>query len=57
MEVNGYHFPAMLDTGAELTLMPKEFVKEEDLIGETEQVRGSRKDVTGITTEVLPLVL
>ena len=41
-----------LDTGASITLLPKEFVKQEALTGETEQVRGFRRDAPFQTAAV-----
>ena len=52
VNVHGCSFPATLDTGASITLLPKEFVKEEALIGETEQVRGFRRDTPFQTAPV-----
>ena len=50
--VDGCSFPATLDTGASITLLPKEFVKKEALTGETEQVRGFRRDAPFQTAPV-----
>ena len=45
VRVGGSSFPATLDTGATVSVIPKEFVREDALTGETEQIRGFREDV------------
>ena len=42
--VNGYWFPMTLDTGASVSLIPREFEGEDAFTGRTEQLRGFAKN-------------
>ena len=41
--VDGYSFPMTIDTGAKISIMPTEFVREDLLIGRVENIKGFEK--------------
>ena len=53
VKVNGHYFPATMDTGATVSVVPKEFVREEDYTGETETITGPWKKLGRLTAPVV----
>ena len=50
--VNGYWFPMTLDTGASVSLIPREFVGEDAFTGRTEHLRGFDKNAPTIEAPI-----
>ena len=50
--VNGYWFPMTLDTGASVSLIPREFLGEDAFTGRTEHLRGFAKNAPTIEAPI-----